>query len=86
MSAIPRGTELSRPFLPARDLALSKRFYEALGFEILLDSAEVAIVRCGRGEFLLQRRYEKEWAENAMMQLMVDDLDQWWKRHHRPSF
>src|SRR5688572_791209 len=77
MSASIVGTEVARPFLPSRDFALSTRFYEALGFEKLLDS-DVAIFRIGRGEFLLQRRYVKDWAENAMMQLMVDDLDQWW--------
>src|SRR3546814_16864002 len=77
MSTVPAGTELTRPFLPAKDFALSKRFYEALGFEKLLD-ADVAIFRMGRGEFLLQSYYQKEWAENLMMQLMVDDLDAWW--------
>jgi uncharacterized glyoxalase superfamily protein PhnB len=77
MSTSVVGTEMARPFLPSKDFALSKRFYEALGFEKLLD-ADVAIFRIGRGEFLLQSRYNKEWAENAMMQLMVDDLDQWW--------
>lgn len=71
------GTEMARPFLPSKDLALSKRFYQALGFELLLD-ADIAIFRIGRGEFLVQARYDKEWADNAMMQLMVDDLDQWW--------
>src|SRR3546814_2469379 len=77
MSTVPAGTELTRPFLPAKDFELSKRFYEALGFEKLLD-ADVAIFRMGRGEFLLQSYYQKEWAENFMMQLMVDDLDAWW--------
>jgi uncharacterized glyoxalase superfamily protein PhnB len=32
----------------------------------------------GTGAFLLQQRYQKDWAENCMMQLMVDDLDSWW--------
>lgn len=77
MSLIPTGTELARPFLPAKDFELSKRFYEALGFEKRLD-ADVVIFRIGRGEFLLQSYYQKEWAENFMMQLMVDDLDAWW--------
>ncbi len=75
---IPAGTELVRPFLPARDFELSKRFYEAMGFEKLLD-AEVAIFRVGQGSFLLQNFYQKDWAENFMMQLMVDDLDGWWR-------
>jgi catechol 2,3-dioxygenase-like lactoylglutathione lyase family enzyme len=77
MGSVPVGTELTRPFLPAKDFELSKRFYEALGFEKLLD-ADVVIFRMGRGEFLLQSYYQKEWAENFMMQLMVDDLDAWW--------
>lgn len=77
MSSIPTGTELARPFLPTRDFDLSKAFYEALGFEKLLDG-EVAIFRVGSGGFILQRFYREEWARNSMMQLMVDDLDAWW--------
>ncbi len=77
MNGIPTGTELMRPFLPAKDFGLCKRFYEALGFEKLLDS-EVVIFSAGSGGFVLQNYYQKEWAENFMMQLMVDDLDQWW--------
>jgi catechol 2,3-dioxygenase-like lactoylglutathione lyase family enzyme len=74
---IPNGTELARPFMPAKDFDASKRFYEALGFEKVLDS-EVAIFNAGSGGFILQRYYQKDWAENFMMQLMVDDLDAWW--------
>jgi len=76
-SGVPSGTELIRPFLPCQDFELSKRFYEAVGFEKVLDG-EVAIFRAGSGGFILQRRYHKGWAENCMMQLMVDDLDAWW--------
>ncbi|MGE3615381.1 MAG: glyoxalase [Gemmatimonadales bacterium] len=74
---MPTGTELARPFLPTRDFEVSKRFYEAVGFEKVLDS-EVAVFRAGSGGFILQRRYHKGWADNCMMQLMVDDLDAWW--------
>ena len=55
----------------------TKRFYETLGFEKVLDG-EVAIFNAGSGGFILQRYYQKDWAENFMMQLMVDDLDAWW--------
>ena len=79
ISGVPNGAECARPFLPARDFELSKRFYETVGFENLLDSSDVAIFRAGSGGFLLQRRYQREWAENCMMQLMVDDLDAWWR-------
>lgn len=77
MSTIPTGSELARPFLPAKDFDLSKRFYVAWGFEKLFDG-EVAIFKVGAGGFILQRYYQKEWAENFMMHLMVDDLDAWW--------
>ncbi len=68
---------MCRPFLPSQDFELSKRFYESLGFQKLLDS-DVAIFKVGPGGFVLQRYYQKEWAENTMLQLMVDDLDAWW--------
>jgi len=77
MSTIPNGTELARPFLPTKDFDLSKRFYLALGFEQVLDG-EVAIFNTGSGGFILQRYYQKDWAENTMIQLMVDNLDEWW--------
>lgn len=75
---VPAGTESARPFLPALDFARSRAFYEALGFVIELDSDEVVIFRIGSTSFLLQRYYQQQWAENFMMQLMVDDLDAWW--------
>jgi hypothetical protein len=66
-----------RAFLPTRDIAVSTAFYETLGFPKLLDG-DVAIFRAGPGAFILTRRYDPVWAENCMMQLMVDDLDAWW--------
>src|SRR4051812_10569748 len=77
MEKIPTGTELIRTFMPAKDFELSKRFYETLGFNKVLDN-EVAIFNAGSGGFILQRYYKKEWAENFMMHLMVDNLDDWW--------
>ena len=74
MIRVPDGGELMRPFLPAKDFDTSKRFYEALGFEKTLDG-EVAIFMAGSGGFILQRYYQKEWAENFMMQIVVDEKD-----------
>jgi hypothetical protein len=78
VNRVPTGTELARPFIPAKDFHVSKLFYEALGFQKVLD-ADVAIFNAGSGGFILQPYYRKEWAENCMMQLMVDDLDAWWE-------
>jgi len=70
-TSVPAGTENARPFLPTKDFDLSKQFYETLGFTKLLDG-EVAIFRIGASSFVLQKYYQKQWAENFMMQLMVD--------------
>jgi uncharacterized glyoxalase superfamily protein PhnB len=64
--------------VPSKDFEVSKSYYEALGFQKTLDAADVAIFAVGDGAFILQRYYQKEWADNFMMQLMVDDLDAWW--------
>ena len=74
---LPTGAETARPFLPAKDFDLSKRFYEALGFTKVLDG-DVAIFQIGASSFILQNYFQEEWAGNFMMQLMVDDLDAWW--------
>lgn len=75
---VPTGTETARPFVPASDFALSKRFYEALGFDKLLDG-DVAIYGMGSTSFVLQNFSTPGFAENFMMQLMVDDLEAWWR-------
>jgi predicted enzyme related to lactoylglutathione lyase len=72
-------TELVRPFLPTKDMEASKRFYQALGFEMTLD-CDVVIFRAGNGGFILQRHYDENWAGNCLMQMMVDDLDSWWSQ------
>ncbi len=69
---------VARPFLPAKDLKVSTRFYETLGFQKLLEG-DVSIFSCkGAGGFILTSYYVEEWAQHVMMQLMVEDLDAWW--------
>ena len=74
---VPLATDTARPFLPARDFELSKRFYDALGFRKVFDG-EVAIYLAGSGSFILQDYWQEQWAANCMMQLVTDDLDAWW--------
>lgn len=73
------STTAMRPFLPGGlDFALSKRFYQALGFEMTFEAAGIAGFACGSGSFLLQDYFHEGWAHNFMMQLIVEDLDAWW--------
>jgi uncharacterized glyoxalase superfamily protein PhnB len=38
--------------------------------------------RHGESAFLLQNFYVKEYAENLMMHLLVEDVESWWERAH----
>ena len=69
-----------RTFVPAKDYATARRFYKELGFEERFSSNEITIIACGPESFLLQNAYQKIWADNFMMQLMVVDLDAWWEK------
>lgn len=69
-----------KAFIPAKDFALSKQFYEDLGFEVAWSSDDLAYVRHGNSSFLLQNFYRKEHADNFMMHLLVVDADAWWAR------
>jgi len=71
---------LIRPFVPARDFARSIEFYKALGFGLEYEDASVAIFDFEGAGFLLQNYYVREFAENCMIQLFVNDLDAWWTR------
>jgi hypothetical protein len=67
-----------RPFLPARNFELSKRFYADIGFQVTPLGGDLAELRLGPHAFLLQDYFVQQWAENFVMHMMVDDVDAWW--------
>jgi catechol 2,3-dioxygenase-like lactoylglutathione lyase family enzyme len=73
-----RKVENLTAFVPAKDFALSSRFYKDLGFvEIASIKNAVRLEKDGYG-FWLQDYYVEEWAGNFMLCLYVDDIDAWW--------
>ncbi|MDF1747203.1 MAG: hypothetical protein P1V19_26170, partial [Gimesia sp.] len=68
-----------KAFVPAKDFALSQRFYQDLGFQIPWKSEELAYLHFGDCTFLLQNFYEKALAENFMMHLSVKSVGSWWE-------
>lgn len=66
-----------KAFVPARDFALSKQFYQDIGFEMASDDEGVAYFHHGDASFLLQDFYSEELASNFMMHLLVEDVDTW---------
>lgn len=67
-----------KAFVPAKDFALSRRFYLDLGFAENWGNDQAAEFELGGFRFLLQNFYAKAHAENFMMHLMVEDADAWW--------
>lgn len=66
-----------KAFVPAKDYELSKRFYQDLGFTLASDGDGVAYFHHETASFLLQNFYVKEFAENLMLHLLVEDVDAW---------
>ena len=72
-----KATDL-RPFIPARDFELSKRFYAALGWDTRDVGPRLALVTVGDGQhFYLQDYYLKDVAENTMLHLTVESAQDW---------
>jgi hypothetical protein len=63
-----------RPFVPARDFVVSKRFYADLGFRVEPLGDALAGLRLGPHSFLLQDYYVEQWAANFVMHMLVEDL------------
>ncbi len=72
------GIVALRPFLPAKDFEVSKQFYADLGFEICPLGDKLVHVGVRDFAFLLQDYFVQEWADNVMMHMLVNNLDQWW--------
>jgi hypothetical protein len=75
------GLVTMRPFVPAKEFPKSLAFYEAVGFRSHALGEGLAHLQLGERTgcfgFLLQDHYVKEFAENFMMHLLVEDLDSW---------
>jgi catechol 2,3-dioxygenase-like lactoylglutathione lyase family enzyme len=67
------------PFVPSgKDYDASRRLFAALGFEEVWENNGYAGFRNGGAEFILQRFDDESFAQNFMVRLNVDDLNQWW--------
>ena len=65
-------------YVPAKDFEVSKAFYTSLGFVLTEGFGDTMDCRLGNAVFRLQNYYVKDWANNFMMKLDVDDIDAWY--------
>lgn len=66
-----------RPFIGAEDYEVSRNFYRDLGFEEVVLHNMSYFKTEGIG-FYLQNAYVKDWVDNTMIFLEVDDVDRYW--------
>ena len=78
MKSLQSTTHL-RTFVPAKDFAVSRAFYQDLGAKELWTSDDLVLLKLGGSQFYLQNAYVKAWAENTMLFLNVSDLDLCWQ-------
>ena len=67
-----------RPFIGAKDYELSRSFYSDLGFEESILSHSMSLFKTNRIGFYLQNAYVRDWIDNTMVFLEVDDVDRYW--------
>ncbi len=67
-----------RPFIGARDFETSRQFYKDLGFEESVVSNGMSFFRTDGLGFYLQDAYVKDWVDNTMLFLEVDDVERHW--------
>ena len=64
-------------YMPSKDFAISKRFYSALGFTMTEGWGGTADFELNGNRFRLQDYYVKDWADNFMVVMGVDDVEEW---------
>lgn len=77
VSAVSLSIRKLKVYLPAKDFELSKRFYSALGFTMSPGWGGTADFELGGHQFRLQDYYVKDWADNCMILLDVEDVEAW---------
>lgn len=65
-----------RTFIGAKNYTESRSFYQELGFEEIVLSEKMSLFKVSEGmAFYLQDYYVKDWVNNAMVFMEVDDVD-----------
>ena len=68
-----------RPFIPAQSFEHSKLFYSSIGWTVKDVATDLALVESRDVHFYLQDYYVKEFAENTMLHITVEDAHAWYQ-------
>ncbi|MES2690232.1 MAG: glyoxalase [Bacteroidota bacterium] len=67
-----------RPFIGAKNFEISRSFYRDLGFEEIVITHNFSHFRTGGIGFYLQDADVKDWIDNTMVFLEVEDVNRFW--------
>lgn len=67
-----------RPFIGAKNFDVSRSFYRDLGFEENVLDPGFSVFKTGSISFYLQDAYVKDWVDNTMLFLEVEDVDRYY--------
>lgn len=68
-----------RPFIGAKDFEFSRSFYRDAGFQESVLSDDMSLFKKDLIGFYLQKAYVRDWIDNSMIFVEVDDVDHCWK-------
>ncbi|MEL1245783.1 glyoxalase [Flavobacterium sp. DGU11] len=67
-----------RPFIGAKDFEISRQFYRDLGFEENVIFHNMSVFHSGALSFYLQAYYVKDWVDNTMVFMEVEDTERFY--------
>lgn len=68
-----------RPFIGAADYDVSRSFYREIGFKEFVISGDMSVFELDGLSFYLQKYFVKDWVDNTMLFLEVDDPERYYQ-------
>lgn len=72
-------TKSIRPFIGSKNYTESRAFYKDLGFNECILSSNMSYFSTENFGFYLQDAYIKDWIDNTMVFMEVEDVEEFWE-------
>ncbi len=76
---LQQQTKSIRAFVGSKDFDVSRAFYQDLGFEEVVISDTMSLLKSGNMGFYLQKYYVADWVNNTMLFLEVANVADFWE-------
>ncbi len=68
-----------KTFVGSKIFDESRDFYVAMGWKLNFDAGDLAELELGGCRFYLQAYYQRQWCENCMLHITVEDAEAWYR-------